>query len=325
MLPFRIDPAQAEVALRALKMVATASEGIHATEAALLRAAASAFGLPASFGALAALEPLDPAEAAKVIPDEVTRTRLVEAMMLMALMDQEVDEAELAVIDRFAGVLGIEEPRVRNLHQLVDGDHTRMKLDFMRRGYFGRYVVPEAWESAGVKGLWKAFAPRIGLATDADLAWKYKELGLLPAGTLGREYWTHCMQRHFSFPGEPYGFEWQVVHDMGHLLGGHETDPHGEIEQAAFEAGYMRRDPFFFIFTTTMMFHLGVAVVGDDYLGLSKGAFEPERAVHAFERGLAVKTDLTQWDYWPHVKRPIADVRAELGIEARPEVLRIES
>ena len=113
------------------------------------------------------------------------------------------------------------------------------------------------------------------------------------------------------------GFEWQVVHDMGHLLGEHDTNPTGEIEQAAFEAGYMRRDPFFLIFSTTMIFHLGFPVLGDDYVGTAKGAFDPGRATRAYERGLGCNTDLTEWDYWQHVDKPIADVRRELNILPR--------
>ena len=311
-----IDPQHARVALRALKMVALASHGMHDTEAALLRAAATALHVEDEPETLA---PIEPEEAASVIADERGRTRLVEAMLLMALMDQEVDADELRVVDRFAGAFGIDEPRLKNLHQYVDGHHIRMKLDVARRSYFAQRVAPDAWKEGGIKGLWKALAPRVGLATDPELAWKFKQLGLLPEGTLGRAYWAHCTARKFSLPGEPHGFPWQVVHDMGHVLGNHDTDPYGEIEQASFEAGYMKRDPFFLIFATTMMFHMGFAVLGDDYVGLALGAFDPAAAVQAYERGLASTADLTEWDYWPHVERSLDDVRRELNIVARAD------
>jgi hypothetical protein len=216
-------------------------------------------------------------------------------------------------------VLGIDEPRVRNLHQFVEGRHVHMKVDVARNSYFAQHVAKEAWKKEGLRGLWKALAPRVGLATDPELAWKYKQLGLLPEGTLGRVYWAHCTSRKLSLPGEPHGFEWQVVHDIGHVLGNHDTDPYGEIEQAAFEAGYMKRDPFFLVFALTMIFHMGFAVLGDDYIGTAKGKFDPDAAVDAFERGLKVKVDLTDWDFWPHVARPIDDVRRELGVVPRKD------
>jgi ubiquinone biosynthesis protein Coq4 len=309
-----IDPRVGEVVLRALKTVANASRGLHETERDLLESAARVLGVDRAIDGLIAIEP---AEAGTLLIEERDRTRLVEAMLLMALMDQEVDPEELAVIDQFAAAWHIAEPRIKNLHQYVDGHRTRMKLDVLRRSYFAQKVLPEAWKDGGLRGVWKAFGPRFGKATDPELAWRYKQLGLLPKGTLGREYWAHLTARKFAMPGEPYGFPWQVVHDMGHLLGEHDTDPAGEIEQAAFEAGYMRRDPFFLIFATTMIFHLGFPVLGDDYLGVAKGAFDPKRVARAYERGLGCKVDLTEWDYWPHVERPIAEVRGELGIAPR--------
>lgn len=309
----QVSPEIANVVLRSLRMVAVASRGLADSETELLAAAASVLKVEAPKGEL---EPIEPAAAGEVLADEAQRTRLIEVMMLMALMDQTIDEEELAVIDRFAKAWSIDEPRLKNMHQFIDGHHMRMRFDLLRRGFLGKRVIGEAWEKAGFKGVWKAIAPRFGLATDAELAWKYKQLGLLPAGTLGRTYWEHLTERKFSMPGEPHGFEWQVVHDIGHILGDHGTDPTGEIEQAAFEAGYMRRDPFYLIFSVTMMFHLGVSL-GDDYLGLHTGAFDPRRAARAYERGLATKVDITEWDFWPHVARPLEEVRAELGIPPR--------
>jgi uncharacterized tellurite resistance protein B-like protein len=314
MQDIQVSPAQARAAMRALAMVARASHGVDASEAALLKAAAAALRVDEPLDALA---PIEPDEIAAVLPTERDRTRLVEAMMLTAIVDQEVDGAELAVIDRFAKAFGIDEPRLRNLHQFVDGHHARMKLDVMRRSYFTEHVIAEAWKAEGLKGVWKAVGPRWGFAKDPELAWRYKQLGLLPEGTLGREYWAHCTSRRFSFPGEEHGFPWQVVHDMGHLLGGHDTDPAGEIEQAAFEAGYMKRDPFFLLFSVTMIFHLGFPVLGDDYIGTARGKLDPAAAIDAYQRGLACKVDVTEWDYWPHVARPLDDVRRELGVVAK--------
>lgn len=310
-MPITIPPDQAKAALRALKTIAAASKGIDATEAELLKAAAHALQVTEPVDALATITP---EEAAKTIPDEKNRTRLVEGMILMAMMDQDIDAEEVKVIRRFAEVFGIDEPRVKNIAQFVQGDHVRLKLDVFRRSYFMNVAAVDAWKSGGFKGLWSAFAPRVGLATDPELAWKYKQLGLLPEGTLGRAYWAHTTSRKLSLPGEAHGFPWQVVHDMGHVLGDYDTDPSGEIQQAAFEAGYMKRDPFFLVFATTMIFHMGFDVLGDDYIGHSKGQFEPAKVVRAYERGLACNVDLTSWDYWPHVGKNLDDLRKELGI-----------
>lgn len=310
-MPTNIPPAEAKVALRALKTVAAASKGIHETELALLEAAAHALHVTEP---VESIETITAEEAAKVITGEQNRTRLVEGMILMSMMDQDIDADEVKVISHFAKTFGIDEPRVKNIGQFVQGQHVRMKLDVFRRSYFMNVAAVDAWKDGGFKGLWKAFAPRVGLATDPELAWRYKQLGLLPEGTLGRTYWAHCTSRKLSLPGEPHGFPWQVVHDMGHILGEYDTDPAGEIEQAAFEAGYMKRDPFFLIFATTMIFHMGFDVLGDDYIGNAKGAFKAANVVQAYERGLACKVDLTTWDWWPHVGKDLVELRKELGI-----------
>jgi hypothetical protein len=35
-----------------------------------------------------------------------------------------------------------------------------------------------------------------------------------------------------------------IFHDVGHVLAGHPTDARGEIQQAAFQAGFTRKDGF---------------------------------------------------------------------------------
>ena len=142
-----VSPQVADVVLRSLKMVALASRGLADAETDLLNAAASALRVDTPHDAL-------PADAGAVLTDDVARTRLVEAMMLMALMDQSIDADELAVIDQCAKAWSIDEPRLKNLHQFVDGHHARMKLDLLRRVLFGQRVIKEAWVSGGLKGVW---------------------------------------------------------------------------------------------------------------------------------------------------------------------------
>jgi hypothetical protein len=46
---------------------------------------------------------------------------------------------------------------------------------------------------------------------------------------------------------------------LGHVLSGYDTDPDGEIQQAAFQAGFVRKDGFMFLFFGIAQFHLGLA------------------------------------------------------------------
>ncbi|HMR72159.1 MAG TPA: hypothetical protein PKA84_18220, partial [Rubrivivax sp.] len=51
----------------------------------------------------------------------------------------------------------------------------------------------------------------------------------------------------------------------------------------SFIAGFSRQDPFFWLFTITLQFHLGIGV--SPYSAPEKGLFDPVRVFAAFERG----------------------------------------
>ncbi len=78
---------------------------------------------------------------------------------------------------------------------------------------------------------------------DESVAVRYRSLGGCAPGTLGRALYDHFVDNDFRFPGEA-GSHRIVFHDVGHVLSGYPTDPQGEIQQAAFQAGFARRDGF---------------------------------------------------------------------------------
>jgi ubiquinone biosynthesis protein Coq4 len=104
-----------------------------------------------------------------------------------------------------------------------------------------------------------------------------------------------------------------VFHDLGHVLAGYGTDPEGEIQQAAFQSGFVRNDGFAFLFFGIVQFHLGVKLtpIADPEVGF----FDVDKVMTALARGAACKIDLSdQWDFWPYMARPLDEVRAALGI-----------
>ena len=74
------------------------------------------------------------------------------------------------------------------------------------------------------------------------------------------------------------------------MLSGYGTDPEGEIQQAAFEAGFKRSDGFFFLLFGVLQFHLGVRVT--PVAKAQRGLFDVKRVLRATERGAACKVDL---------------------------------
>lgn len=83
---------------------------------------------------------------------------------------------------------------------------------------------------------------------------------------------------------------------LGHVLAGYGTDPQGEIQQAAFQAGFVRDNGFMFLLFGILQFHVGMRItpIAKSYEGL----FDVPRVLEALRRGAACKVE----------------VRAELGV-----------
>lgn len=305
----------AVAALKALDAVIVADDVVDGRERSLLAAVARALDVEVDVDALA---PATPEETAAVITDPVHRERLVQAQIVTALIDGQASHEELSTVRAFAEALGVDEPRLDNLRHLLDGHLRWLQFDLMRRSPMVRDVVDYQWEHGGLRGVWKTVAPlapgRV-LAQDPDLAARYRALGDLPEGTFGRVYFDHMSARGFTFPGEKGGFpEGFVKHDLCHVLGGYDTDPAGECEVGAFIGGFMKADPFGYLFMLMVHCHLDVSIFEGDATGTF--AFDPDRVLAALAKGMGVNRDLyaVDMDWWPYYTRPIDEVRAELGV-----------
>ncbi len=314
-----VTDVQRRVALAALKTVALADEELEVHEAQLLEAAAKALQVEID---VEELKPVTAEEVATLFPSPALRLRLVQAQLIMAMMDGEVRKDELECIRSFCEVLGVEEPRLKNLRQYLEGHMRLIQWDLLRRSQMIDDVFGEARRREGLRGVWKTFGAMQGLSEDASVAWKYRRLGLLPEGTFGRMYWEHMSARQFSFPGEHKAFpELLAKHDLCHVLGEYDTDAAGECEVIAFICGFMKADPFWYLFAIIMHMHLGVEIfVGDPTARL---AMDHEKVIQALKRGLLVSEDLydTGWDYWPLFALPIEEVRARYNIVPKDTVV----
>lgn len=283
---FTVTRDQAVAAIRAMKAIAIADGKIGGHEDNLLRAAARALEVEDALDCT----PMKPIEVAAKVKDPVARVRIVQAMEMMVIMDGRVDPAELEACEAFARALNVDEAQLRDLRESTRREMRRMQRDLQRRSAL-----------AG------------GAAADPALAARYQQLGALPAGSFGRAFWQHLADRNFPFPGEHLGTsEELVLHDATHVLSGYGTDVAGECENAVFTAALRKRDAFGALFLVAVHTHLDLPVFpAQSYLAL-----EPERVIAALVRGSNVKRDLydVSWDLWKELPRPLADVRADLGI-----------
>jgi tellurite resistance protein len=305
-----LKPQQLPVALAALQTVASGHGRLTESERSLLEVVAEMHRSPLD---LDTVPRLDPVTLATVVDDPHQRKRLVQMAMVMAMVEGDVTPAQEKAVRAIAEVLEVDEAGLKVLHEVVNDSKLLTRMHMMRR-LMGRFVG-DVREQEGLSGVKKFLSPLfLGGGEDPEVAWRYKQLGLLPEGTVGRAYWEFCTSRRFGFPGEAGGIpERMVFHDFGHILSGYETDAEGEIQQGAFQAGFTRTDGFSFLLFVIVQFHLGIKVT--PIAEARTGLFDVRKVIRAAERGAACRDDLSaRWDHWAWVELPVEEARERLGI-----------
>lgn len=309
-LPFSLTSEEATAGLRAMMTCARADGAESDSEVELVTVAASMLG--EAIGDPRALVSITPSELALAFPDPSRRERALQAMILMALVDGDVTGTEVALVSSFAKELGIDEPRVQNLRHVAEGRLRTLWLDLARRS-FARPIFERTLKEKGVRGVWKIVGPMMGLAQDPELARRYIALGELPEGTLGHAYFRFIVDNDLGFPGEGIVAEEGVWHDVTHVISGYDTTPEGELSVVSFIAGYTREDPFFWLFTIVLQFHLGIQV--SPYSPGAVGHFDAGLVLRALRRGMDVTRDLSKgFDPFPEFEKPLELVRREMNV-----------
>jgi len=241
------------------------------------------------------------------------RKRLLQLAAMAALLHQPVRFESVVWLYALARRLGVHDPVLDALTALVRGRRRWVRVLTMRRLF--RVTLKEAAMAEGWRGVVRLFAALLLRApVNRDRLAGYKRLGLLPEGTLGREYWAHMTRQGFGFPGEPGGIPSSVVyHDIGHVLTGHATTGAGEIQQGCFQGGNRREDGFVFIQFVLLHFHQGVAITPAG--PPETGCFDPERVLWAIHRGASCPVDIThQWNFWPLMDLPLSEAQSRCGL-----------
>src|SRR4051812_568284 len=136
---------------------------------------------------------------------------------------------EWAVLEELRLALGVDDARMKIFHHLAAGRRQLAQVEMLRR--LAGPVLERARQEKGLIGLFHFVRNARGrLEEDRAMAWRYRKLGLMPEGTLGREYWRYSRLNEFAFPGEISGPDEMVVnHDFIHVLTGYGTDPASEF------------------------------------------------------------------------------------------------
>jgi hypothetical protein len=289
--------------LRALRHVALSNDSFTPAERALIEGVARIHGVVLYADDLL---PITFVQVGRLVTDPHRRKRAVQLAIVMALVEGQPSQRTQAAVQSFASALEFDSAELEVLYNVANGHALTARFDMFRR--FTRFIR-SVKDFPGVL----AFAlPVLGITHDDETAAPYRALEHALPGTLGRAYFDFIRRNGFKFPGEAGGLP-LIFHDLGHVLAGYDTDPQGEIQQAAFQAGFVRKDGFTFLLFGIMQFHMGLRItpIAKGYEGL----FDVPRVLEALRRGAACKVDLTEgYDLLGNKDRLLDDVREELGI-----------
>ncbi len=312
-------PEIAPFGLRAMAMVARASEnGLGATQRVLLDAAQRVI-LHTEID-IDSLPPITPEELAQKFDDPAIARQLIRGMVIMSLAEGPASPRQTELISTFAAALGVKEPAVKVIRELTEGDILMFRLDFYRRSHLRDYMRTQYKLQGGFLGMAKAVLGVTGMHEDEKLAGRFRALGDLPENTLGHHLFLHYTSNGFAFPGEKGGFPMGAMfHDIGHVLGGYDTTPEGELRVSAFQAGYRRNEDAFFTILFAVLIHTAGVNMAPIKMPVLLGRIAQgelfEEIVTALKRGGSMTTDLGDaWDFWPYMDLPLDLVRERLGV-----------
>ncbi len=267
------------------------------------------------------LEPIDPGEFGRGLAHRapIFRLRLLQVMELghMILPTPSVDVADSII--RFANEMKVSDRFIHDAREFAEGSRRLIAADFDRTAYLGGLDL-------------SAFTP-LRTADDNVYAWtstvvrpqlaaRWRALGDLPAGTLGRGVFDFYEARGFRFPGEEGSAPPLLAqHDWVHVIADYGSTVESELEVFGFIAR-ASDDPAAFALLA-MVINLFQTGNVDNAAGLFQadpGHLDadgmPERLADALRRGALTtgSVDFLATDFWSIAADPIDDVRDRFGV-----------
>jgi hypothetical protein len=270
------------------------------------------------------VQPLGPEEFAAALArrNEIFRTRIVQVMLIAALILVPLPEEVADRVARYAAELGVDEGMLAVARRYSRGSLGLALIDFNRNGYTATWNTEEATNLHTAAALEEAWQE---VCDDPSLAARWAALERCSLGSLGRRVFEFYRARGFTFPGLPASAPpYLAQHDWVHVLADYGTTVENEIEVfgliaraipdprgfsllamviGLFETGYLKQAAGLFHFDRGHLSRAGMA----------------DRLADAWRRGALCGRDLMDVDWFEYAERPVDDVRAEFGIEPKSD------
>jgi hypothetical protein len=303
--------AETDATLRAMRQIATGDGARPLSDADRVALTSAHHVVFRGAGVLDpdALPAITPEQLASAVADR-NREHAAAFLAVMATVDGVVDSDRIGTAQRYVDALGLDEPYMRDLVDLVDRRLAEVRADVARRNersFTGRDLGESIDEWIGI----------YRVHPDPALRERFDALRGAPPGSFGRAFADFYVMNGFAFPGVPEApnQEFAVPHDSAHVLSGYDTSVQGELLVSTFTAGMHPDDAVTaHVLPVVISWHLGVPLA--DFSGSATGALDPRKFWVAWSRGdqLTGDTLAADWDFWDQVDLPLDAVRAAMGV-----------
>lgn len=259
--------------------------------------------------------------------NEAFRTRILQTMILAALVLRPLEPAVAERVEAFARALSVDDGMLRVAQRFAAGQLGLAAVDFDRNGYTAGWSaerVEALHTSTGLAEAWEQ------ASNDPGLAARWAALEHLPAGTLGRGVWELYRARGFAFPGEPGSAPPLLAqHDWVHVLADYGTRVESELEVFAFIAR-ANDDPrgFSLLAMVVSLFETGYLATGAGLFEAFPGQLSADgmavRVADALRRGALSHgpdgqpdVDFLALDWFTLAGEPVAELRERFGLVAK--------
>jgi hypothetical protein len=276
------DAAQAQVIADGIATAVAGTEGLLPVQRRLIEAL-----FPAMTGHHVLLddrEPIGPEELAAGLArrDLGFRTRVVQMMLLCALVRHPLPADVAEAVATFASAAGVEEDMVRIAQEFAAGSLGLAAMDFERNGYTKVMNVTAA--TAALHETRPLASPWEFSVHDPDLAAQWAALECLPPDTIGRKVWEMYEARGFAYPGMPDSAPPLLCqHDWVHVLADYGTTVESEVEVFGLIA---RANDDMHAFSLLAMV---ISLFETGYLATGAGLFQSSVGHFSGQDGMAVR------------------------------------
>ena len=326
----RPDAAEARMIAGGVAGATASAAGLTSLQRLMIEAitdSMTGFAVPAS-----AVPRLGPEEFASAMSarNELFRSRMVQFMLLSALVLNPLPESVVDRVDRYAYELGVGNDMLRVAHRFARGSFGLALVDFQRSGYMATWEPARSDALHTSRELSDAWQQCVH---DEALAQRWHSLRDLPVGTLGRGVSRFYEARGFAFPGEAGSAPPLLAqHDWVHVLAGYGSTVESEIEVFAFITR-ANDDPraFSLLAQIVSLFETGYAAAGMGLFEYDRGHLSHEgmatRLADAMRRGALSASanhsiDFLSVDWFRFAELPVEEARDRLGVVAKaPEAI----